>query len=496
MSLNYIIVILYTLCLLVIFFYSLVQLQLIYHYRKKNKSEIKASVYRKMSGNLPHITVQLPIFNERYVAKRLLETISKLEYPKDKLEIQVLDDSTDETREILLKKVKELSAEKFNITYHHRTNRKGFKAGALKEGLSFANGELISIFDADFLPDPGFFRATLPHFEDENIGMVQTKWGHLNQDYSLLTKLQAFGLNAHFSVEQRGRNAASYFINFNGTAGIWRKECILDAGNWQEDTLTEDLDLSYRAQLKGWKFKYLEDIESPAELPVEINAFKSQQFRWTKGAVETAKKMLPEVLKSKMSIGQKTHSVFHLLNSTVFICVLISAILSVPMLWIKHHQPEFKYYFHFASFFLISLIILGFLYWETMSNQIFGRKKKFKIFIRNFPLFLSVMMGLSLHNSLAVIEGLFGMKSPFMRTPKFNIIGGKLGQNGNAYVKSNLSILNIFEMIMMIYFLFAIYLGILLDDYALIFYHAMLVLGFALIVFYSFYHSNAFRKAE
>lgn len=488
------IIILYTICLSVIFVYSLVQWSLIRSYRRSHKHTELIKNPEIEIDKYPLVTIQLPIFNEKYVAERLLDAVAKIDYPKDKLEIQVLDDSNDETAKILFSQVEQLESNGLNIVYHHRSNRKGFKAGALKDGLSFSSGEYVAIFDADFIPRPDFLKATIPYFADDKIGMVQTRWGHLNKEYSLLTKLQAFGLNAHFTVEQKGRNASDYFINFNGTAGIWRKSCILDAGNWHADTLTEDLDLSYRAQMKGWKFKYLEDVESPAELPVEINAFKSQQFRWTKGAAETAKKTIPEVLKSGMRLDQKIHSFFHLLNSTVFICVLISAILSIPMLWIKHNNPEFKYYFHFASLFLISLLILGIMYWETLRIDHTSRKKKLKVFFAQFPVFLSVMMGLSLHNSLAAIEGLLGIKSPFIRTPKFNIIGNS-SINKNEYIKANFSLLTVLEIMMVIYFIFGIYLGISLEDYALIFYHLMLVIGFGLIIFYTFYHSNAFRKA-
>lgn len=487
------VIILYTACLLVIFLYSLVQFHLIIHYRRSKKNISESSDYLNEDDDFPLITIQLPIYNEKYVADRLLDRVKLIDYPKDRMEIQVLDDSTDETKSILFNKVVELENEGFQIVYHHRTDRKGYKAGALKEGMSFAKGEYIALFDADFLPHPAFLKATLPYFSKPEIGMVQTKWGHLNKDYSLLTRLQAFGLNAHFTVEQRGRNSGNFFINFNGTAGVWRKECILDAGNWQADTLTEDLDLSYRAQLKGWKFKYLENVESPAELPVEISAFKSQQFRWTKGAAETAKKMIPAVLKSPLSFVHKTHSFFHLLNSSVFICVLLSAILSVPMLWIKHHNPDFKYYFHFASFFLISLLILGILYWETLSHQIYGRKQKIKEFARNFPVFLSVMMGLSLHNSLAAIEGYLGIKTPFVRTPKFNVKSLDTKIQANSYIKSGFSFVTILEIILAVYFLFGMYLGILLNDYALIFYHFMLFLGFGLIVFYTIHHAIRFE---
>ncbi|WP_306413696.1 cellulose synthase family protein [Cecembia lonarensis] len=242
--------------------------------------------------DLPKVTVQLPVYNEKYVIDRLIEAVAELEYPKDKLEIQILDDSTDETSLIIQKKIKGFP--EIDFQYIHRKDRAGFKAGALKHGLASAKGELIAIFDADFVPDTTFLMKTVGFFVDEEVGLVQSRWTHLNEGYSLLTRLQAFALDAHFMVEQIGRNAQGAFINFNGTGGIWRRACILDAGNWEDDTLTEDLDLSYRAQKKGWEFIYRPDIESPAELPPVMSAIKSQQFRWTKGGAECAKKTLAQ----------------------------------------------------------------------------------------------------------------------------------------------------------------------------------------------------------
>ncbi|MCP4157766.1 MAG: glycosyltransferase, partial [bacterium] len=269
------------------------------------------------------------------------------------------DDSTDETVEISRRKVKEWQQKGVDIQLITREKRTGFKAGALHEGLQKARGEYIAIFDADFLPNPDFLKGTLPYFFDnEQIGAVQTRWDHLNRDFSLLTKVQAFALDAHFTVEQQGRNSGGYFINFNGTAGIWKRSCIDDAGGWNSDTLTEDLDLSYRAQLKGWKFKYLEDFPSPAELPMSMSAVKSQQFRWTKGGTETARKNIGSIWKSNSSLGQKIHGTAHLLGSSVFICVLLCSLLSVPMLVIKR-DPLYTDYFIYMSFFIISLLSLG-----------------------------------------------------------------------------------------------------------------------------------------
>ena len=279
------IIIVYTLALLVIFIYSLAQLNLLLNYIKSRKESDECPQFDFTNeAEIPNVTVQLPIYNELYVVDRLLDNIAKLNYPKDKLEIQVLDDSTDESVKQTASKIRHLQQNGLDIKHIRRKNRTGFKAGALKEGLKTAKGDFIAIFDADFLPDENWLTKTIPYFKDQNIGVVQTRWGHINRDYSILTKIQAFALDFHFTMEQVGRNYKNHFINFNGTAGVWRKACIEDAGNWQGDTLTEDLDLSYRAQLKKWKFKYLEQVETPAELPVVISASRSQQFRWNKGA--------------------------------------------------------------------------------------------------------------------------------------------------------------------------------------------------------------------
>ena len=326
--------------------------------------------------------------------------------------------------------------------------------------------------------------------------MVQTRWGHINKHYSLLTRLQAFGLDAHFSVEQVGRNSGNCFINFNGTAGVWRKSCIIDAGNWQPDTLTEDLDLSYRAQLKDWKFVYLEDVESPAELPPVMSALKTQQYRWTKGGAEVARKHLGNVLQSNKPFNIKWHGVFHLLNSGVFVSVIACAILSVPLLFIKHYFPEFKQLFFFASFFLLSFFILAILYWVSTNQKSENKLKSALYFIRTFPLFLSVMMGLSLHNAIAVLEGYFGKKTPFVRTPKFNIINNKDVWESNKYITSQINVLTVTEGILSLYFLFAVTVAFQIGDYALLPFHLMLTFGFATVCYYSVFQSKLIKKLQ
>ena len=284
MLLEIIIILIYSIALILIFMYALAQLNLLFNYLGSKKPTENCPEFDFSNADeIPYVTIQLPVFNEIYVMDRLLRNIVLIDYPKDKLEFQVLDDSTDESIESTATLIKTLQKEGFDIQHIQRSNRDGFKAGALKEGLNIAKGEYIAIFDADFLPEPDWLKRTIPFFKDEAVGVVQTRWGHINRDYSILTKIQAFALDAHFSLEQVGRNSKGHFINFNGTAGVWRKTCIIDAGNWEGDTLTEDLDLSYRAQLKDWKFKYLENVETPAELPVVISAARSQQFRWNKG---------------------------------------------------------------------------------------------------------------------------------------------------------------------------------------------------------------------
>src|SRR5210317_1463646 len=359
LTIAYIIIGIYSTALLLIFFYSLAQLNLLVNYLGNKKINEVAPKYNLLDPKeIPFVTIQLPIYNEEYVVERLLDNISKIEYPKSKLEIQVLDDSTDKSVEETATRIKALQETGLDIQHIRRTDRSGFKAGALKEGLKIAKGDFIAIFDADFLPDSDWLKKTVIYFKDREIGVVQTRWGHINRDYSTLTKIQAFALDAHFSLEQVGRNGKGHFINFNGTAGIWRKECILDAGNWEGDTLTEDLDLSYRAQLKQWKFKYLENVETPAELPIVISAARSQQFRWNKGGAENFQKMLWRILKNKtVPFKTKIHGILHLLNSTMFLNILIVAILSVPILYIKNQNIELKWYFYVMSFFVLSTLI-------------------------------------------------------------------------------------------------------------------------------------------
>jgi cellulose synthase/poly-beta-1,6-N-acetylglucosamine synthase-like glycosyltransferase len=469
----------YGLSLLYIFLFSLGQLHLTWVYIRQKK---KYSEDAKPLHVYPQVTVQLPVYNEKYVVERLLDAVSKFQYPKDKLEIQILDDSTDETTEIISKKIEALKSLQLDVKLLHRGNRVGYKAGALAEGLQSATGEFIAIFDADFIPEPDFLMKTIPHFSDPIIGVVQTRWGHINKNDSILTQLQAFGLDAHFSIEQTARSASGSFINFNGTCGVWRKSCIADAGGWSADTLTEDLDLSYRAQLKGWKFRYLEDIETPGELPMIMPAIKSQQFRWNKGAAENARKNFGKVLKEHWPLKNKVHAFFHLFNSSVFIALLIAAVLSIPMLLIKQSHPEVSWLFNLGIVFIIGFLSITFFYW--IATKRFYADHPIKKFLSLYPRFLIISMGLSLHNGIAVFEGLIGKKTPFIRTPKFNLKKNQ-SWSSNTYIRTHFTFTMLLEALLCLYFVFGIVLGIRIGDEGLIFFHVMLALGFGSIFYYS-----------
>lgn len=488
LTISYIIIVVYGIALVMVFLYSLAQLHLLLNYvRAKSKKENAPVIDFSNNDVIPFVTIQLPVFNEKYVIERLLRCIAAIDYPKEKLEIQVLDDTTDESVAQTALLINELRATGCDMLHIRRTNRINYKAGALKEGLATAKGELIAIFDADFMPQQDWLKKTVPHFKNAEIGMVQTRWGHINRDYSLLTQVQAFALDAHFTLEQSGRNAKGYFINFNGTAGIWRKECILDAGNWEGDTLTEDLDLSYRAQLKGWKFKYLEDVVTPAELPVVISAARSQQFRWNKGGAENFLKMFRRIIRSKnIPFANKIHGLLHLVNSTMFFFLLILALLSIPMLYIKNQYEHLAIFFNINALFISSTFILFFCNWIVFKNLHGSGFSHFIRYMKMFISFFSLALGFSLHNTLAVAEAYAGKKSAFIRTPKFNINKLTDSWKGNQYLNSKMSVNTILEVFLLIYFGFGLYSAFSIHDFTLFPFHLMLFAGFGYIVVNSF----------
>ncbi len=479
------ILILYGLLLSFILLFSLVQLHLTIAYLRKERSALSKPA--PIPGPLPMVTIQLPIYNERHVVERLIDHVAMLDWPKDRLEIQVLDDSSDVTWQLAEERVIHWRSRGIDIVHIHRPDRVGFKAGALAYGTDLAKGAYIAVFDADFVPAPDFLKKVVPWFNDPEIGMVQTRWDHLNRDSNLLTRLQAFGLDAHFTVEQVGRNELGHFINFNGTSGVWRKACITGAGGWLSDTLTEDLDLSYRAQLMGWKFHYLQDVGSPAELPAAMNALKTQQYRWNKGAAECVVKNLPNVLRDhRLSFSTKVHALFHLMNSTVFVCILGTALLSLPLLLLKARHPEFEPLFDLAIIFTFALLVLVAFYWAAHRKSIQGWRGTVR-FLVTFPVFLSVSMGLSLHNAIAVLEGYIGRRTPFLRTPKSGHSDRPIERD--SYLLSAISPVTFLEGALSIYAVLGIVVALQLGDLGLLPYHIMLAFGFGAVCYYSVAHS-------
>ncbi len=485
--LGQIVFVIYICCLGYIGIYCLFQFHLLYQYLTKvaisNKGELESQWEEH-----PFVTIQLPVFNEFFVLERLIDTVIKMDYPKSRFEIHILDDSTDETLQLSEKKAAEYRAKGFNIECISRIDRKGYKAGALKEAMLKAKGEFIVIFDADFMPERDFLKSTLPHFRDPRVGIVQTRWGHLNQKYSLLTELQAFQLNVHFTVEQKGRQRGQYLLQFNGTAGVWRTETIKDAGGWEADTLTEDLDLSYRAQLKGWRIVYLEDVLSPAELPAEIHGLKSQQFRWMKGGAETAKKLLPQVWASHLSVQQKVHATVHLLASSIFLSVFLLGFISVPLLFLLN---PLGVEYSLMSLFLVSTIFVFIIYYVANVKVAWKGDNKLKSvskFIFIFPIFLAISMGLSFHNSLAVIQGFLGRKSAFVRTPKFDIKTISDSFRKSKYSHRKISKVTITEGMLAIYFLVAMVFGLRMGNTSMFILHSLLFVGYSTIFYYSITH--------
>lgn len=482
-----IILFVYIFSLTVLFVFGSHGFIMIYYYLKfrSKKSQAVGEI-----TTYPVVTVQLPVYNELYVVGRLIDASCTMVYPKEKLEIQVLDDSTDQTVEVVGKYVEKYKRQGFDIKHIRRSNRAGYKAGALKEGLAVARGEYVAIFDADFVPRQDFLLKTIPHFiSDPRIGMVQTRWEHLNSEYSLLTRTQAMALDGHFVIEQSVRNKVGFFINFNGTAGVWRKSCIEDAGNWQADTLTEDLDLSYRAQLRGWKFKYLNNVTSPAELPSEINALKSQQFRWTKGAIETARKILPFVWRSKLPLGIKIHATFHLTNNLVFPFIVIAGILNVPLVFIKH-EGLYDPYFTFMSVFVFAF--LGSFFFYLFSQKDVYADWRRRLFL--FPLFMAGSMGFAVNNSRAVLEGLFKKKSEFVRTPKYSIKDKKDSWTDKKYVPMKISSTVVIEIILAVYCLFGVASSLYFLEIAAVPFQLLFFLGFTFVSVMSLKHAWVARQ--
>ena len=453
-------------------FYGIHRYQLVYRYYKNRANATRDP--ESHFGHLPRVTVQLPIFNEQFVVDRLIQACCNLDYPADKLEIQVLDDSTDDTVDVARAAVDLYGALGHNIVYLHRVNRHGYKAGALEEGMRVASGEFIAIFDADFVPRRDWLLQVVHHFANPAIGMVQTRWTHLNRDYSFLTQVEAILLDGHFVLEHGGRSRSGNFFNFNGTAGMWRRSAIENSGGWQHDTLTEDTDLSYRAQMKGWKFRYLQHIECPAELPVEMTAFKTQQARWAKGLIQTSKKILPAMFRSNAPFSVKLEAVYHLTANLSYPLMVVLSMLLMPAMIIRFYQGWFQMLLIDVPLFMASTFSVSSFYLVSQKELFPGRWYKTVLYL---PFLMALGIGLTVTNTKAVVEALFGIKTAFKRTPKYNIEKRSQKHQASKYRK-RLGIVPWIELLIGSYFALTIWYGIVNENYFTVPFLLLFVLGY------------------
>ena len=462
----------YFIVLILLASYGVHRYVLVYLYYKHRKSKVNQPPGQ--FAELPRITVQLPIFNEQFVVDRLVEAVCRLDYPREKLDIQLLDDSTDETVDVARAVVERYAALGHDITYLHRANREGFKAGALQAGMKSAKGEFIAIFDADFVPPEDFLLKTVHHFSDAGVGMVQTRWTHLNRHYSFLTEVEAILLDGHFILEHGARSRSHVFFNFNGTAGMWRRKAIEEAGGWQHDTLTEDTDLSYRAQLKGWRFVYLQDVECPAELPIEMTAFKTQQARWAKGLIQTSKKILPRVLASDVPFRVKLEAWYHLTANISYPLMIVLSTLLLPAMIVRFYQGWFQMLYIDLPLFLASTFSIS-------SFYLVSQKELFpKTWPRTFlflPFLMALGIGLTVTNSRAVLEAIFGKQSAFARTPKYRV-QNKADKAKAAKYRRRLGWVPWIELLIGTYFMAAVIYAAINENYITVPFLLLFVLGF------------------
>jgi len=436
----------------------------------------------------PRVTIQLPIYNEMYVVERLVEAACQVRYPRELLEIQLLDDSTDGTVDIAAACVARHRELGFDIQHIHRSNRQGFKAGALENGLKFATGEFIAIFDADFIPAPGFLEEVIDYFSDPEVGMIQTRWGHINREYSLLTRIESILLDGHFVIEHGARHFSGRFFNFNGTAGIWRRRAIETAGGWQHDTLTEDTDLSYRAQMAGWNFLYLPHIVCPAELPVEMNSFKAQQSRWAKGLIQTAIKLLPRILASDLPWKIKIEAFFHLTANISYPLMIALSFLLLPAMIVRMGQGWFQMLSIDLPLWLASTASVS-MFYLVAQRELYP---DWRMRMKYLPFLMSVGIGLSVSNSKAVMEALFGIKSGFVRTPKYHIESKKDHWASKVYQRRT-GVLPILELLLGLYFLRIVYYAIVNQNYPTIPFLMLFVVGFTYMGLMSLLHVSLHR---
>ena len=460
----------YFFVLIILAIYGWHRYYLVYLYMKNRDRGPKATAPLDPT---PVVTIQLPLYNEMYVADRLIEAVCRIEYPLDRLEIQVLDDSTDETQSIAELAVRRYAAQGIDIKYYHRADRSGYKAGALEAGLKAARGEFIAIFDADFIPSRDFLTRLMPHFADPGVGMVQARWGHINHDYSLLTKIQSILLDGHFVLEHGGRHRSGRFFNFNGTAGAWRRVAIDDAGGWQHDTLTEDLDLSYRAQLRGWRFVFLSDLIAPAEVPVEMNGFKSQQHRWAKGSVQTCCKLLPRILAADLPLGVKAEAFFHLTANFNYPLMCILSVLMFPSMVIRYNMGWYEMLLiDVPLFFAATFSVCNF--YMVCQREI---HRDWLARVKYLPFLMSIGIGLSINNTRAVFEALFNRQSEFARTPKYRIEGDTDEWVGKKY-RQSVAVQPLIELALGLYFTSTVFYALANQIYGTVPFLVLVQIGF------------------
>jgi cellulose synthase/poly-beta-1,6-N-acetylglucosamine synthase-like glycosyltransferase len=460
----------YFFVLIILAVYGWHRYYLVYLYLKNRDKEPKAG---PTLSPQPVVTIQLPLYNEMYVADRLIAAVCALDYPRELLEIQVLDDSTDETRGIAELAVRRFAAEGVDIKYLHRTDRTGYKAGALEAGLREARGEFVGVFDADFLPTADFLARLMPHFADPGVGMVQARWGHINEDYSLLTKIQSILLDGHFVLEHGGRFRSGRFFNFNGTAGVWRRTAIVDAGGWEHDTLTEDLDLSYRAQLRGWRFVFVSDLIAPAELPVEMNAFKSQQHRWAKGSIQTCRKLLPRILRSDLPLSVKAVAFFHLTANFNCPLMCVLSVLMFPSMVIRYNMGWYEMMLiDVPLFFAATFSFCNF--YMVCQREIHS---DWRARIKYLPFLMSIGIGLCINNTRAVLEALFNKQTEFARTPKYSIEGSSDEWVGKKY-RQSVAVQPLIELALGLYFTATVFYALANQIYGTVPFVVLFQIGF------------------
>jgi len=456
---------------------------------KKKKKRLKPVLPSVESGNLPHVTVQLPMYNERYVAEAVIDASAKLDYPSEKLEIQVVDDSTDETVQIVDERVEYWKNEGIDIKVVRREHRKGYKAGALKDATPDSKGDFLAIFDADFRPKSDFLLKSIPYFQNEKVGIVQGRWGHVNREYSVLTKSQSLFLDMFFMVEQHARSLAGYFLRFNGSGGVWRKLCIEDAGGWSDDTLSEDLDLAFRAQLRDWEVIYDDTLEVPAEVPINLQDFKAQQYRWSKGKAQVIKKLSGKLWKKQMPVLKKLHVFFDLYNIFVIPGLVGVALLSIPIMNIISETDVYTRYYAWGAIGLLNVFLPPWFGWMVLSRYHSSFWKTYFELLKSLIPLAVLLLGITLTQVISIFDAFFTNNKVFHRTSKYNIVGKTGSLKGKIYAPRKISPITYIEGLLVIYYSWGIFLAFEWGNFGFLHFHIILVVSF----FYFF--TNSFRRA-